>query len=96
MLRITKTDVRKLKSHWIDFENVIHDCYSAPSHNAVQRLTPQTCDELLTRCQCLFNDPIHPIHVTAMMNIKRGLEGKFARQYVKRDVTSLLLHVPVT
>ena len=39
---------------------------------------------------------IHPIHVTAMMNIKRVLEGKFARQYVNRDVTSLLLHVPVT
>ena len=39
---------------------------------------------------------IHPIHVTAMMNKKRGLEGKFARQYVNRDVRSLLLHVPVT
>ena len=39
---------------------------------------------------------IHPIHVTAMMNKKRGKEGKFARQYVNRDVTSLLLDVPVT
>ena len=39
---------------------------------------------------------IHPIHVTAMMNKKRGLEGKFARQYVNRDVRSLLLHIPVT
>ena len=38
---------------------------------------------------------IHPIHVVAMLK-KRGLEGKFARQYVKLDVTSLLLHVPVT
>ena len=39
---------------------------------------------------------IHPIHVTAMMSKKRGLEGKFARQCVNRDVISLLLHVPVT
>ena len=39
---------------------------------------------------------IHPIHVAAMLNKKRGLEGKFARQYVKLDVTSLLLHVHVT
>ena len=38
---------------------------------------------------------IDPIHVTAMMNKKRGLEGKCARQYVNRDVTSLLLPVPV-
>ena len=37
-----------------------------------------------------------PIHVTAIMNKKRGLAGKFACQYVNRDVTSLLLHVPVT
>ena len=39
---------------------------------------------------------IHPIHVAAMLNKKRGLEGQFARQYVNRDVTSLLLYVPVT
>ena len=38
---------------------------------------------------------IHPIHVAAMLNKKRGLEGKFAQQYVKLDVTSLLLHVHV-
>ena len=31
-----------------------------------------------------------------MLNKMRGLEGKFARQYVNRDVASLLLHVPVT
>ena len=43
-----------------------------------------------------LTEGIHPIHVTAMMNKKRGLEGKSARQYVHRDVTSLLLHVPVT
>ena len=43
-----------------------------------------------------FVNCIHPIHATAMVNKKRGLEGKFARQYVNRDVTSLLLHVPVT
>ena len=46
--------------------------------------------------QCACACVIDPIHVTAMMNKKRGLEGKFARQYVNRDVTSLLLHVPVT
>ena len=48
---------------------------------------------------CIYyslTEGIHPIHVTAMMNKKRGLEGKSARQYVHRDVTSLLLHVPVT
>ena len=50
-------------------------------------------------CYCMYckhyQTIIHPIHVTAMMNKKRGLEGKFARQYVNRDVRSLLLHVPV-
>ena len=35
---------------------------------------------------------IYPIHVAAMINKKRGTEGKFTRHYV----TSLLLHVPVT
>ena len=37
---------------------------------------------------------IDPIHVTAMMNKKRGLAGKFARQCVNRDVTSLFRHLP--
>ena len=39
---------------------------------------------------------IHPIHVAAMLNKKRGLEGKFVQHYVKMDVTSLLLRVRVT
>ena len=32
--------------------------------------------------------PIHHIHLAAMLNKKRGLEGKFTRQYVELDVTS--------
>ena len=46
----------------------------------------------------LFNVAIiDPIHVAAMMNKKRGLAGNFtANLHVNRDVTSLLLHVPVT
>ena len=45
---------------------------------------------------------IYPIHAAVMMNKKRGLAGKFtanvrvSRAYVNSDVTSLLLHVPMT
>ena len=42
------------------------------------------------------SNDIHHIHIEAMLNKKRGLEGKFAQQYVKLGVTSLLLHVHVT
>ena len=35
---------------------------------------------------------MYPIHAAAMFNRMRGLEGKYARHYVNRDVTLLLLH----
>ena len=34
-----------------------------------------------------FVNSIHPIHATAMLDKKRSLDCKYARQYVKHDVT---------
>ena len=53
------------------------------------------------RCRFVtFARIIYAIHVTAMMNKKARLGWqsyrKCARQYVNRDITSLLRHVPVT
>ena len=30
---------------------------------------------------------IHPVHAVAMFNRMRGLEGKYARNYVNRNIT---------
>ena len=54
----------------------------------------QKCKDMSDRTRCV--DTIDPIHAAAMTDKKRGLGCRFARQYVNCDVTSLLLHVPVT
>ena len=69
-----------------------HAIRSSPKQLTHFKKTVNEIDFLLAR----IVERLGNTHVTAMMNKKRGLEGKCALQYVNRDVTSLLLHVPET
>ena len=81
-----------LKAIRSGLQTISNDCYN-PNPPSVNIIIIFSLSLPFNQFQWHFIGAIHPIHVTAMMYKKQGLEGKCGCQYVNCDVTSLFRHL---